>query len=215
VLLLTQGRTIGTLILWLSYFATFGLLGLVVLWTPAVLQGAGLSASGTATVLGFHGLGALLGMGAAGSIVHKLGVRLALLPALVVAAACTWLLGNVSSVVEASAVMALIGVFLGSGASGLIALASQVYPTAMRSTGLGWAMGMGRLGQVVGPLVTGRLMLGGMTSGVVMELLAVLPIVVGLALLGLRVPSAEEPVRRTSDGEVSLPPLASSQPRRA
>jgi MFS transporter, AAHS family, 4-hydroxybenzoate transporter len=211
VLLLTQDRTIATLILWLSFFASFGLLGLVVLWTPAILQGVGLAASGTATVLGFHGLGALLGMGAAGSIVHKLGARLALLPAFVVAAACTWLLGNVSSLLEASIVMALIGVFLGLGASGLIALASQVYPTAMRSTGLGWAMGMGRLGQVVGPLVTGRLMLGGATAGAVMELLAILPILVGLALLGLRVRTGEEP-GKISVGKVSLPPLASSRP---
>ncbi|WP_158815555.1 MFS transporter [Methylocapsa sp. S129] len=213
-LLLRQDRRVATLILWLSFFASFGLLGLVVLWIPAILQGAGIAASGTATVLGFHGLGALVGMGVAGRVVDKFGARLALIPALIVAAVCTWLLGNVSSIVEASTVMVLIGIFLGLGASGLIALASQIYPTAIRSTGLGWAMGMGRLGQVIGPLVTGRLMLGGMTSGEVMEILAILPIIVGLALLGLRV-RVGEPTAMSGATDVALTPVASGQPRRA
>jgi AAHS family 4-hydroxybenzoate transporter-like MFS transporter len=45
------------------------------------------------------------------------------------------------------------------GASGAIALAALNYPTAIRSTGVGWAMGMGRGGQVIAPLTT-SLMLG-------------------------------------------------------
>jgi AAHS family 4-hydroxybenzoate transporter-like MFS transporter len=32
-----------------------------------------------------------------------------------------------------------------------------MYPTAIRSTGIGWAMGMGRVGQVFGPIATGVL----------------------------------------------------------
>jgi AAHS family 4-hydroxybenzoate transporter-like MFS transporter len=206
--LLKPDRRITTSILWISFFASFGLLGLVVVWTPAVLQGIGIPAAGTATVLGFHGLGALFGMGSAGRIVDRFGARVTLVPALVMAACCVWLLGQVGSLMEASAVMALIGVFLGLGASGLIALTSNIYPTAMRSTGIGWAMGMGRLGQVIGPLVTGRLMVGGMPPGEVMELLAILPLIVGAGVLVLRLPRAATSVTH-------MTPTAAIQARRA
>jgi AAHS family 4-hydroxybenzoate transporter-like MFS transporter len=35
------------------------------------------------------------------------------------------------------------------------ALAAEFYPTAVRSTGVGWALGIGRIGSIVGPVVGG------------------------------------------------------------
>ena len=196
--LLGQGRSVSTLLLWTSFFASFGLLGLVVSWTSAVLQGAGAPLAGTATVLGFHGLGALIGMGSAGRLVDRFGTRRTLVPAFLAAACATWLFGMAGSVAEASLAMGLIGLSLGCGASGMIAVASYVYPTTMRSTGIGWAMGMGRLGQVIGPLVTGALMVRGLAPGAMMQWLAVLPIVAASAVLLLATflkRPAMEPVR--------------------
>ena len=51
----------------------------------------------------------------------------------------------------------LAGFFVGGTGTGLIAVAAGIYPTAIRSTGIGWAMGMGRVGQVFGPILTGVL----------------------------------------------------------
>jgi MFS transporter, AAHS family, 4-hydroxybenzoate transporter len=51
----------------------------------------------------------------------------------------------------------LFGLFLGCASSGLIVLAALFYPTAIRSTGVGWSMGMGRIGSFVGPLAVGAL----------------------------------------------------------
>jgi AAHS family 4-hydroxybenzoate transporter-like MFS transporter len=47
----------------------------------------------------------------------------------------------------------LAGFFVGG--TGLIAVAAGMYPTSIRSTGIGWAMGMGRVGQVFGPIIAG------------------------------------------------------------
>ena len=48
---------------------------------------------------------------------------------------------------------------------GMNALAAEVYPTAIRSTGVGWALGVGRIGSIIGPLVGGGLLaLGWPTS---------------------------------------------------
>ena len=41
-------------------------------------------------------------------------------------------------------------------------MAAKAYPTAMRSTGIGWAIGLGRFGAVVGPAVAGYLIAAGL-----------------------------------------------------
>jgi AAHS family 4-hydroxybenzoate transporter-like MFS transporter len=38
-----------------------------------------------------------------------------------------------------------------------------IYPSMMRATGLGWVMALGRMGQVIGPLVVGALVANGLT----------------------------------------------------
>jgi AAHS family 4-hydroxybenzoate transporter-like MFS transporter len=50
------------------------------------------------------------------------------------------------------------GFLVGCASSGLIALAAIYYPSAIRSTGVGWATAMGRFGSFVGPLVVGSLL---------------------------------------------------------
>lgn len=76
------------------------------------------------------------------------------------------------SVAAVSAIEAVAGFFVGMGASGSIALAALVYPTALRSSGIGWAMGMGRGGQVCATLLTGVLVGAGWGSTAVFLLLA-------------------------------------------
>jgi MFS family permease len=48
------------------------------------------------------------------------------------------------------------------GFTGLYAVAAKVYPTSIRSTGIGWAIGLGRLGAVAGPAIAGYLIASGL-----------------------------------------------------
>ena len=52
-----------------------------------------------------------------------------------------------------------VGIIGGQNASH--ALSSEFYPTRMRSTGVGWALGIGRIGSIVGPVVGGLLLAQG------------------------------------------------------
>lgn len=158
--LFTNGRAVGTVLLWVVFIMAFGTLAITVLWTPTLLRSNGIEPSQAAVVLGFHGLGALIGMGSAGRLIERFGAAATLVPALVLGTIATGAVGfAATSVISMSIVLALIGVFVGMGGSGAIALAALNYPTAVRSTGVGWAMGMGRGGQVIAPLTT-SLMLG-------------------------------------------------------
>jgi MFS transporter, AAHS family, 4-hydroxybenzoate transporter len=158
--LFTEGRAVGTVLLWVTFITAFGTLAITVLWTPTLLRTNGIAPSQAAVVLGFHGIGAVIGMGSAGRLIERFGAAATLVPALLLGTIATGAVGfAATSVTSMSIVLALIGVFVGMGASGAIALAALNYPTAIRATGVGWAMGMGRGGQVIAPLTT-SLMLG-------------------------------------------------------
>ena len=51
----------------------------------------------------------------------------------------------------------ILGITIQGGQAGLNALAASYYPTAVRSTGVGWALGIGRVGSIVGPMLAGIL----------------------------------------------------------
>jgi MFS family permease len=71
-----------------------------------------------------------------------------------------------------------IGVLLQGGFVGLYAVSAKAYPTTARSTGIGWAIGVGRAGAVVGPLLVGYLVGFGLDL-VGVSLLFSLPLVLG------------------------------------
>jgi len=59
----------------------------------------------------------------------------------------------------------LIGFFLLASMIGLYALAPDLYPTEIRTTGMGWSIGIGRLGAIAGPFLAGVLMSTGWSPG--------------------------------------------------
>jgi MFS transporter, AAHS family, 4-hydroxybenzoate transporter len=65
--------------------------------------------------------------------------------------------GFVSGSVWVLILFGLIGFGIQGGFVGMYSLAAKLYPTRIRATGVGWAVGAGRIGAVVGPMVGGVL----------------------------------------------------------
>ena len=84
-------------------------------------------------------------------------------------------------------VIFLVGALLQGGFVGLYAVAGKVYPTEVRSTGIGWAIGLGRLGAVVGPAAAGFLIASGMSMSANYYVFAVPLAVSGLMAYRLKV----------------------------
>lgn len=99
--LFTSGRLAVTLALWVAFFGAFGMLNVVVSWTPAVLLAVGVPAAGAASVISFSNLAVVIGIGPAGQLVSRFGAGLTLVPALVLAALATWLMSQVQSTAQA------------------------------------------------------------------------------------------------------------------
>jgi AAHS family 4-hydroxybenzoate transporter-like MFS transporter len=134
-------------------------------------------------MVGFHNLVGVIGMASAGRLVERFG-PLVLVPALWIGAILLALLGSVASSVALSATcMGLLGLTVLLGASGGIALAATSYPTAIRSTGVGWAMGLGRLGQVCSPLIVGAMLGLGWQAPRILGVMALFPFLAGLFCL--------------------------------
>lgn len=184
--LFVQGHRVSTVLLSITFFMAFGVLAIAVLWMPALLRAQGIGSAETAVVIGFHGLGALIGMAIAGRLIERFGGARVLVPAMIVGALATASTGYAgSSIGVASVTVALIGVFVGIGASGAIALTVLLYPLDMRSSAVGWSMGMGRFGQVIAPLVTGALVQHGFTTAQVLLVIGCAPVVAALCVAAM------------------------------
>jgi MFS transporter, AAHS family, 4-hydroxybenzoate transporter len=156
--LFAAGRAGGTILLWASYFVTFMMLVTSGAWTPTLLQRAGIDRAQSSIAVALLALGSVFGTPLAGFLVSRFAAR-SVLPAALVGSAVT--LGAVGYARQSIALvigcLGFAGFFLGIASSGLIALAPLLYSTAIRSTGVGWAMGLGRFGSFVGPLAVGLL----------------------------------------------------------
>jgi len=174
--LFTEGRATSTSLIWVAQFVGFGALAVAVLWAPA----------DASIVVGFMGLGGFIGNSASGKLLDRVGILAGAVPALLIGAACLAAFGYfASNMALASITAALVNGLIGLGVTTTIVICSAIYPTAIRSTGVGWAMGLGRTGQIFAPLVTGLTIGWGWTPVQMMALMALAPLVGALAMLVL------------------------------
>ncbi len=156
--LFTEGRAATTVLLWVAFFMVFMVLVTVTAWTPTVLRSVGFSISAGALIIALNNAGSVCASALSGFLVDRFGPYKTLVPAFVLGGISLAAFGQATSTVAMLAVAStLAGFFLGGTGTGLVALAAALYPTTIRATGIGWGMGMGRLGQVFGPLGTGVL----------------------------------------------------------
>jgi MFS transporter, AAHS family, 4-hydroxybenzoate transporter len=164
--LFQEGRAPTTLLLWVPFFMVFMILVTVTFWTPAVLNSVGFSLSAAAFIVGLNNLGSVIASAMSGWLVHRAGAFRVLIPGFILGGLSLAGFGQATtSVVMLGAASFLAGFFVGGTGTGLIAVAAGAYPTAIRSTGIGWAMGMGRVGQFFGPLLIGLLVASGYKVG--------------------------------------------------
>jgi benzoate transport len=161
--LLTKEHRIATLTLWTTFFLCFSTLYFLLSWIPKLMEQTGFSAETGRDAFFLFNLGAVIGIFVLGTM------------------ATHWKLSNIVStflftsaifmVVFAAApkqltlllaITFLIGFLQQGGFTGLYAVAAKVYPTEIRSTGIGWAIGLGRLGAVAGPAIAGFLIAAGL-----------------------------------------------------
>jgi AAHS family 4-hydroxybenzoate transporter-like MFS transporter len=142
-----------TIALWTACF--FALLGTysVLSWLPAVLTGAGLSSASASTGITLYNMGGVFGVITAAATIRWLGSRvLMLLLCAGVIVSALYLCNmdiNLQNSAVALTVIGVMGFFLNGTQTCLYGLSAHVYVSRIRSTGVGAALGFGRVGAVL------------------------------------------------------------------
>jgi len=178
-----------TLLLWVAFFTLMFGFYFVNSWTPTLLVSAGLSKDQGVTVGMMLAAGGTIGAVAYGMLTSRWNPRRVLVGFTVAAAISMALFVSATEVLAAAFALGIVvGMLINGCMAGLYTLAPSGYHTEARSTGVGWAIGIGRAGAILAPIMAGRLLDLGWTAGQ-------LYVAVGLVLLlcAAAIAAAREP----------------------
>ncbi len=148
-------RSVPTLLLWVVFFMSLLDLYFLSNWLPTVLNDLGASVSLAIVVGALLQVGGLVGTLALGRVIDRFSFRALGITYALATVAVAAIGRSGSSIVVASVAVFAAGFCIVGGQIAANAIAATFYPTAMRSTGVGWALGIGRIGSIIGPLVGG------------------------------------------------------------
>ena len=181
--LFQEGRALPTLLLWGINFANLLNLFFLANWLPTIISGAGYG-GGVGIALGIAlQIGGVIGTVAMGVLIDRLGFYRVLVPALLLAAASIAMIGQSGLPLPLLAAVVMMSGFCIVGAQPAVnALAATIYPTRVRATGIGWSLGIGRAGSIVGPVVAGYFVSRGWAVSAIFGA-AAMPAVVSAAMV--------------------------------
>lgn len=185
--LLTRERRLKTITLWTTFFFCFICLYFLMSWIPKLVINAGFSETqGIYGSIAFSG-GGVVGILVLGWISSRISLT-NLIGSFLIAGAIAMIVFALSSGMnQLLFYLGLIGFLMNGGFTGLYAVAAKLYPTEVRSTGVGWAIGLGRFGAVAGPYIGGVLIARGVTMEVNFVIYAIPLFISGLLAFRLSV----------------------------
>jgi MFS transporter, AAHS family, 4-hydroxybenzoate transporter len=208
--LFRDGRTLVTLLLWVVFFMSLLDLYFLANWLPTVLNDLGASVSEAALIGSMLQVGGVVGALALGVVIDRFSFR-ALALVYFVAIFAIGAIGQLghSAVLVAIAIFAA-GFCMVGGQIAANALAAGFYPTSIRASGVGWALGIGRIGSIIGPLVGGMLLAMKWSAGAVFLTAAAAALCAALAAFCLsrlaRLGGGESAVEQPTSFDAKLRP---------
>jgi len=188
VALFRDGRAPTTLLLWLSYAMNLFVLTFIASWMPTFLRVfAGVQLKQAGAIAALFSLGGIVSPLLLGYFIDRHGATRVLAANYVAAGGSIILIGLWSG----DATLAAIGVFCAGlfvigGQGGINALAAMLYPTEMRATGVGWALGAGRVASVFGPMAGGAMLAGKWSAASIFAIISMPIFIAALATVCVR-----------------------------
>jgi len=202
--LFLEGRGFSTVMFWLAFFMCLFMVFALSSWLTKLMAGAGYSLGSALSFVLVLNVGAMAGAIGGGWLADRFHIKYVLAGMYALAAISLTLLGYK---MPTPVLFVLIGL---AGASTIgtqivaNAYTGQFYPMAVRATGLGWALGVGRSGAILAPILIGVLV--GMKLPLQQNFMAIaIPAVIGMVAV-LLIDHRRSASRQQDEPEAGLPP---------
>lgn len=175
------GRT--TVLAWVGFFGLMAGFYFANSWTPRLLNQSGLSEE--LSVIGgvLISAGGIVGCLLLAILALKVQAKYLEVAVLFGSAIALVLFTFVMTEALGALVMAVVvGFFINASVAGMYAVVSTRYPPKIRSTGVGWGVGMGRLGSILAPMLAGALLGAGMEPPQLYFVFAIPMVIAGVAI---------------------------------
>jgi MFS family permease len=159
-------------------------------WIPKIVVDMGFVASSAAGVLVWANVGGATGGALLGLLTLRFGLKRLTMLWLLASAVMVALFGHTrADLTQLSLVCALTGFCTNGGIVGLYAILARVYPADRRAAGTGFAIGVGRGGAMLAPVIAGYLFQAGWGLAAVAQTMGTGSLLAAVALALLRVPA--------------------------
>ena len=187
MLLMSPERRSSTIKLWLSFFMAFFTLYFLMSWVPKIAEVSGWSAVQASYFMAVFNFGSFFGIVTLGYISHIFGIRKIILIFMIFSTILMIYFG----VADLSSnmfmlILFILGFFVQGGFVGLYSVAARLYPAQIRTTGVGWGIGLGRFGAIISPIFGGFAIGLGMPIYLIFILFAIPFVISGIAQFSIK-----------------------------
>jgi MFS transporter, AAHS family, 4-hydroxybenzoate transporter len=202
--LFTGGRAMGTALLWAALFLSLLLTVFMVSWLPLVARTAGIDIRSSVLAVSAWNVGGIAGCYVIARLRNRYGPVKPIAVAYGLGAVGVALLGCVGHSGLELLVAALVAGMLVVGAQMcIIGLSASFYDTSLRATGVGWSLGAGRVGAVVGPVIGGVMIAAGLSTPALFFVAGLVSLAAAVAVFAMgsaatRVAPAAGPILKSS-----------------
>ena len=177
----------STLLLWVAFIANLAAFYSIQSWMPSIVSSSGREPSVIIAATVLTTVGGIVAATVIGPSMDRINPFVTLGVVYVVGSIFVAILGLS---LEGSTWMLLATAFLAGtcvtgGQMSIVAVASLIYPARLRSTGVGWALGIGRVGGIVGPILVGAALGGGVAPVTVFLVISLVLVAAGLSMFAL------------------------------
>ena len=189
---LRPGLLATTALITFGYFAHITSFYFILKWVPKIVVDMGFAPQAAAGVLTWVSLGGAIGGALFGLIATRVPVKaLTLFTLLAGALMIAWFGRGAADLASLKTTLAFTGLFTNAAIAGFYLLFAKVFPTHVRATGTGFAIGVGRGGAVIAPVIAGYLFQAGLALSTVALIMACGSVLAAAALLALTVRDAD------------------------
>jgi benzoate transport len=163
-----------TMVVTLAYFFHITTFYFILKWVPKIVVDMGFAASSAAGVLVWTNVGGAIGSAIFGLLTQKYRVVPLTIVVLAISTVAVTMFGRSPADLQQLSFYAFLGGLAANGGIvGLYAIIAQAFPTHVRASGTGFAIGVGRGGSVIAPILAGLLFTAGYSLPTTAMVLAV------------------------------------------